>query len=93
MVAQEHPRRLNVEAWRDLVRTTGRRYDYSDGWAYAMAGGRLAHMRSALNAVRDIEDAIGAGPCSVYGLETAVRLYRHTDVPERREQGTQTTDV
>jgi Uma2 family endonuclease len=84
MVAQERPRRMTLEEWRDLVRTTGRRYEYSGGWVYAMAGGSLAHMRIALNMVRDIEDAIGTRPCSVYGLETAARLspseYRFPDV-------------
>lgn len=84
MVAQEHARRLTVEEWRELLSTTGQRYEYSAGWVYAMAGGSLAHMRIALNMVRDIEDAIGERPCWVYGLETATRLspaeYRFPDV-------------
>jgi Uma2 family endonuclease len=84
MVAQERPRQMSVEAWRDLLRTTGRRYEYSGGWVYVMAGGSLAHMRIALNMIRDIEDALGTGPCTVYGLETATRLspeeYRFPDV-------------
>ena len=84
MVAHERPRQISVAAWRDLVRTTGQRYEYSDGWVYAMAGGSLAHMRIALNMVRDSEDALGARPCWVYGLETATRLspseYRFPDV-------------
>lgn len=84
MIAQERPRRMSVEAWRDLARATGRRYEYSDGWVYAMAGGSLAHMRIALNMIRDIEDAMGADRCAVYGLDTAARLspseYRYPDV-------------
>lgn len=84
MVAREYARRMTVEEWRELLLTSGRRYEYSDGRVYAMAGGSLAHMRIALNMVRDIEDAIGARPCWVYGLETATRLspveYRFPDV-------------
>jgi len=84
VLAQERPRRMDVGAWRDLVRTTGQRYEYSDGWVYAMAGGSLAHMRIALNIIRDSEDALGTRPCWVYGLETATRLspseYRFPDV-------------
>ncbi len=84
MVAQEYARRMTIEEWRELLSITGRRFEYSDGWVYAMAGGSLAHMRIALNMIRDIEDAVGERPCWVYGLETAARLspaeYRFPDV-------------
>jgi Uma2 family endonuclease len=77
------------------MRTTGRRYEYCDGWVYAMAGGSLAHMRIALNMIRDIEDAIGPRPCSVYGLEAAVRLspteYRFPDATVTCDEADQPT--
>jgi Uma2 family endonuclease len=95
MVAQEHRRRMTVEEWRELLTTSGQRYEYSDGRVYAMAGGSLAHMRIALNMVRDIEDAIGNRPCWVYGLETATRFspteYRFPDVTVTCEEADRPT--
>jgi S-adenosylmethionine hydrolase len=82
MVAQEDRtrRRLSVDEWRELVRTSGARYEYHDGWVYAMAGASLAQGRIAFNAQQ-------YGPDDQLEIESIdVRiavdaLYRLTDVP------------
>jgi Uma2 family endonuclease len=75
---------MSVDEWRELVRTSETRYEYQDGWVYAMAGGTADHARIAQNAIRSLEDALGERPCRVYSADLAVRLsptaYRFPDV-------------
>ena len=83
MVAAEEPHRIGVEEWRDLLRRSDVKYEYSDGWVYAMAGGTADHSTVALNLTHDLFDALGDGPCRVYNSDMAVRLapteYRFPD--------------
>lgn len=76
-------RRISVEEWRDLQRTSEVKYEYSDGWVYAMAGGSLAHGRIALNAQLLLDTAFADESCWVHTADVAVRLspseYRFPD--------------
>jgi Uma2 family endonuclease len=97
MVAAEHPRRLTVDEWRDLLRRSDAKFDYSDGWVYAMAGGTADHATVAINLVYDLRDALGDGPCRVYNSDVAARLspteYRFPDASvtcDEHDRGTVT---
>lgn len=83
MAAAEEPRRIGVGEWRDLLLRSDVKYEYSDGWVYAMAGGTADHSTVALNLTHDLFDALGDGPCRVYNSDMAVRLspteYRFPD--------------
>lgn len=99
MVAQEERRHMTVEEWRTLLHTSEIKYEYIDGWVYAMAGGSLDHARIALNAIRAVEDALGNRPCWVYNSDAAIRLsprrYTFPDMSvtcDPRDQG-QATEI
>lgn len=83
MVAADEPHRIEVEEWRDLLRRSDVKYEYSDDWVYAMAGGSAGHSTIALNLTHDLFDALGDSPCRVYNSDMAVRLspteYRFPD--------------
>ena len=83
MVAAQERRRMGLEEWRDLVLHGDVKYEYSDGWVYAMAGGTADHSTVALNLTHDLFDALGDGLCRVYNSDMAVRLapseYRFPD--------------
>ena len=83
MVTVEEPHRIGVEEWRDLLLRSDVKYEYSDGWVYAMAGGTADHSTVALNLTHDLFDALGDGSCRVYNSDLAVRLspteYRFPD--------------
>jgi Uma2 family endonuclease len=97
MVAQQDRTRgpLSVDEWRELVRTSGIRYEYHDGWVCAMAGGSLAHGRIAFNAQQLLDAALGDGPCWVHTSAIAVRLspseYRFPDVTVSCDPGDRPT--
>ena len=77
MVAQREPRRMTVDEWLELERTSHDiKHEYIDGWVYAMSGGSLAHGRIGSNTVRALEDALATAgsPCDVYNSDVAVRL-------------------
>jgi len=65
---------MAVEEWRELERTSEVRHEYIDGYVYAMAGATEAHNRIALNAARELDRALGRGPCIVYASDIAARL-------------------
>jgi hypothetical protein len=65
---------MTVEEWRELERTSEVRHEYIDGYVYAMAGATEAHNRIALNAARELDRALGRGPCIVYASDIAARL-------------------
>lgn len=83
MVAAKEPYRIGVEEWRNLLRQSDVKYEYSDGWVYAMSGGTADHSTVALNLTHDLFDALDVGPCRVYNSDMAVRLapseYRFPD--------------
>jgi len=74
MVAQEAPRYVSVEQWRQLLRASEIKYEYRDGVVVAMAGGSADHSRIAINVIRALEDGLGDRPCLVYNSDMAVRL-------------------
>ena len=85
MVAGETKRRrMSVEEWRELERTSEVKHEYIDGHVYAMAGGTAAHARIAVNALGALDAALGDGPCMVYSSDIAARLsesrYTYPDV-------------
>jgi Uma2 family endonuclease len=75
---------MSVEGWRELLRTSGIKYEYRNGWVVAMAGGSLAHGRIALNAQVLLDAALASASCWVHNSDVAVRLspteYRFPDV-------------
>jgi Uma2 family endonuclease len=75
---------MSVEEWRDLVRTSGVKYEYHNGWVQVMAGGSLAHGRIAFNAQQLLDVALTTASCWVHTADVAVRLspteYRFPDV-------------
>lgn len=83
MVAAKEPHCIGVTEWRDLMRRGDVKYEYSDGWVSAIAGGTADHSTVALNLTHDVFDALGTGPCRVYNSDMAVRLsateYRFPD--------------
>jgi Uma2 family endonuclease len=96
MVAQEDQlrRRMSVEEWRALLCTSVVKYEYSNGWVYAMAGGSADHSTIAINVIEDIRGALGERPCRVYNSDMAVRLspreYRFPDATitcDERDRG------
>lgn len=100
MVAQEERQHMTVEEWRELLLTSKIKYEYVDGWVYAMAGGSLDHARIAINAIRALEDALDDRPCRVYNSDAAARLsarrYTFPDVSvtcDARDQGGRATEV
>lgn len=100
MVAQEERQHMTVEEWRELLLTSKIKYEYVDGWVYAMAGGSLDHARIAINAIRALEDALDDRPCRVYNFDAAARLsarrYTFPDVSvtcDARDQGGRATEV
>ena len=59
MVAQPSPRRLSVDEWRELERSSfDAKHEYIDGQVYLMSGGSRAHGRISSNAVRTLEDSL-----------------------------------
>ncbi|MBV9544162.1 MAG: Uma2 family endonuclease, partial [Chloroflexi bacterium] len=74
MVAKEDRQHMTVAEWRALLAASDIKYEYIDGWVYAMDGGSLDHARIGLNAIRALEDALGDRPCRVYNSDAATRL-------------------
>jgi Uma2 family endonuclease len=97
MVAQEDQtrRHLSVEEWRELLRTSGVKYEYSNGWVYAMAGGSLAHATITLNVQLLLRVALAGGSCWVHTSDAAVRLspseYRFPDATVSCDPGDRPT--
>jgi Uma2 family endonuclease len=81
------------EEWRELLRTSAIKYEYIDGWVYAMAGETLDHARIAINVIRALEDGLGHRPCWVYNSDAAARLsarrYTFPDVSVTCDPGDQ----
>ena len=76
MVAEHtERRRMTVEEWRELERTSDIKHEYLDGYVYAMAGGSSTHSAIAANAIATLHAALGDGPCTVFTSDMAVRLF------------------
>lgn len=84
-MTQPSPRRLSVDEWHELERSSfDAKHEYIDGQVYLMSGGSRAHGRISSNAVRTLEDTLADKPCNVYNLDVSVRLsktrYAYPDV-------------
>lgn len=83
MIASERPRRISLDEWRELLRHSEVKFDYSNGWIFAMAGGTVDHSTVAVNLIHDLADVLGNGSCRVFNSDLAVRLtpteYRFPD--------------
>ena len=96
MVAEGAERRkVSVDEWRELERTSDRKHELIDGHVYAMAGGSRAHSAIAVNVVAMLHSALGAGPCQVYNSDLAIRVsptrYTYADVVVTCAPGDQAT--
>lgn len=75
MVAHPIPEPMTVEAYRALVRDDpDTRYEYGDGYIYAMSGGTLDHSAIGGNVVAALGDRLNGSPCRVYNSDARVRL-------------------
>lgn len=75
MVAQREPYSMTLDEYFELMRKNpDTKYEYLDGQVYLMAGGTANHARISTNVVRQLEDALGDGPCVVYNSDLSVRL-------------------
>ncbi|MDQ2902432.1 MAG: Uma2 family endonuclease [Chloroflexota bacterium] len=75
MVAELRRQRIDVEDYLKLDRTRDERHEYIDGYAQAMSGGTVAHMRIAANMFMLLDEQLGAqGPCHVYSSDIRVQL-------------------
>ncbi len=75
MVAQREPHSMTLDEYFELMRKNpDAKYEYLDGQVYLMAGGTANHARISTNAVRQLEDALGDGPCVVYNSDLSVHL-------------------
>jgi|SRR5579875_2035116 len=75
MVAQRLPQYMTLDEYHELMRKNpDAKYEYLDGQVYVMAGGTANHARISSNVLRQFEDALGDGPCTVYNSDLSVRL-------------------
>lgn len=75
MVAQPDRLRMRVEDYLALDRTTVEaRYEFSDGYAYMLAGGTADHSIISANMIRELSNLLRGGPCHVYTSDMRVRL-------------------
>jgi Uma2 family endonuclease len=74
MAADPQRQRINVEEYLKLDRASEIRYEYIDGYAYAMSGGTAAHSLLAVNMIRLLDEQLRSGPCRVFNSDMRVRL-------------------
>ena len=65
---------MSVEEYLELERQSGQRYEYIDGYVYALAGGTLNHSRICSNVNAELAMALRETPCIVYTSDAKVRL-------------------
>jgi Uma2 family endonuclease len=75
MVANPQDRRMNVEDYLELDRTSPDvRYEYIDGHVYAMSGGTVEHAWVAMNMTRLLDEQLQSGPCRVFNSDVRVQV-------------------
>ncbi|HTK10103.1 MAG TPA: Uma2 family endonuclease [Ktedonobacteraceae bacterium] len=74
----EHPQqqKISVEEYLKLDQTSEIRYEYIDGYAYALAGGTAAHSLLAVNMIHLLNEQLQSGPCRVFNSDMRVQLSR-----------------
>lgn len=74
MMALPHLSKMSVEEYLQLLRNNpDARYEYIDGWVYALAGGTLDHARIAFNVARALDDSLQSG-CQAFTSDASLRL-------------------
>src|SRR5258708_40038257 len=80
--------RVSCPKWQHLsgsgAHLSNRRYEYLNGVARLMAGGRAAHDRIAFNTRVAIDLHFTSGPCSTFGENMKVLIGRKADGSEDR---------
>ncbi|MDQ2715673.1 MAG: Uma2 family endonuclease [Chloroflexota bacterium] len=98
MVAEPRRQRITVDNYLKIDRTSDKRHEYIDGYAYAIAGRTVAHMRIAANMFMLLDEQLGEqGPCHAYSSDIRVQLSQaryvyldvtiSCDVADWREKG------
>ena len=72
-MAQSDPR-MSVEEYLEFERQSEQRYEYIDGYMYALAGGTLNHSRICTNITIELGVALRGTPCIVYSSDAKVQL-------------------
>jgi Uma2 family endonuclease len=74
MTALPRRSRTSVEEYFQLLRDNpDARYEYIDGWVYALAGGTIDHARIAFNMTRTLDDLLQGG-CQAFNSDASLRL-------------------
>ena len=74
MMALPHLSKMSIEEYFQLLRDNpDARYEYIDGWVYALAGGTLDHARIAFNVARTLDDLL-PGSCQAFTSDASLRL-------------------
>ncbi len=74
MMALPHLSKMSVEEYFQLLHDSlDVRYEYIDGWVYALAGGTLDHARIAFNVARALDDSLQDG-CQAFTSDASLRL-------------------
>ncbi len=75
MVAQPNRSYMSVEEYLALDQSSSEiRYEYIDGMAYMLAGGKLSHSRIKLNFAVLLSNALHGSSCQVFDSDAHVRL-------------------
>jgi Uma2 family endonuclease len=74
MVAHPQQQKISVEDYFLLDQTSEIRYEYLDGYAYAMSGGTIAHARIAFTLAKLLDTKLIEGPCRVHTSDVRVQL-------------------
>jgi Uma2 family endonuclease len=78
MSAQPLPR-MSVEEYLEFDRNSEFRYEYFDGFVYAMSGGTLPHNLIAANLIRRLGNALEGKGCAVVGGSLRVQVSPRRD--------------
>lgn len=72
MTIHPEPRKMSVEEYFALESDPSTKYEYRDGYAVAMSGASLNHVRIARNILSEFTNHMQEGPCQAYGSDAKV---------------------
>jgi len=83
-MALSHERRISLEEYLEIDRTSDVKYEYDSGHVYAMAGGTQAHARIAYNMANLLDACLENKPCRFFLSDVKVQVaedkYYYPDV-------------
>src|SRR5437588_2701878 len=83
-MALSHERRISLEEYLEIDRTSDVKYEYDSGHVYAMAGGTQAHARIAYNMANLLDAHLTNKPCRFFLSDVKVQVaedkYYYPDV-------------